>query len=48
MTLRSEFQESFFQSTSEDTDIEEDWKLFKSALKTSVDLSDSVTNKCCL
>ena len=39
-SLRSElqeFQESFFQSTSEDTDIEEDWKLFKSALKTSVD-----------
>ena len=30
-------QESFFQSTSEDTDIEEDWELFKSALKTSVD-----------
>ena len=40
MTLRSElqkFQESFSQSTSEDTEIEEDWKLFNSALKTSVD-----------
>ena len=39
-SLRSElqkFQESFSQSTSEDTEIEEDWKLFKSALKTSVD-----------
>ena len=39
-SLRSELQElqeSFFQSTSEDTDIEEDWELFKSALTTSAD-----------
>ena len=37
--LRSELQElqPFFQSTSEDTDSEGDWELFKSALKTSVD-----------
>ena len=32
-----EFQESFFQSTSEDTNIKEDWELFKSALMTSAD-----------